>query len=344
MMVLKKTKKRMLKTDRFFGLIITLIFLIIITALFTLMLGTPKLTIGELVGILMGGGDEKTRLVVMELRLPRLVLGILAGVMLALSGVLLQDSMRNALAGPELLGVSAGAAVVMAVIIVLHVPIAFALQPWITMLGGFIGGGIVLRAARNNPNPIHLVLIGAAVSALLFSIVIAVISYGSETSVALLYQFLTGTLAARTWDYVQVLLPSALLGIPLALLCAERLNIIRMGDETAKGLGLNVKKTRMFIMFISVLLVATVVSTSDPISYIALLTPHLARRLLKTEKAQKVLPVAALLGALVLTTADLVSHRMFAPQEIPVGIWTTIVGGPILLVLLQQKFKGVRQT
>jgi iron complex transport system permease protein len=344
MMVLEKTKKRMLKTDRFFGLIITLIFLIIITALFTLMLGTPKLTIGELVGILMGGGDEKTRLVVMELRLPRLVLGILAGVMLALSGVLLQDSMRNALAGPELLGVSAGAAVVMAVIIVLHVPIAFALQPWITMLGGFIGGGIVLRAARNNPNPIHLVLIGAAVSALLFSIVIAVISYGSETSVALLYQFLTGTLAARTWDYVQVLLPSALLGIPLALLCAERLNIIRMGDETAKGLGLNVKKTRMFIMFISVLLVATVVSTSDPISYIALLTPHLARRLLKTEKAQKVLPVAALLGALVLTTADLVSHRMFAPQEIPVGIWTTIVGGPILLVLLQQKFKGVRQT
>lgn len=343
MVVLKKIKKRTVKTDQFFRLIIVLIFLIAIIGLFTLMLGTPKLTIGEVLGILTGGGDEKTRLIVLELRLPRLVLGVLAGVMLALSGVLLQDSMRNALAGPELLGVSAGATVVMAVIIVLHVPIAFALQPWITMLGGFIGGGIVLSAARNNPNPIHLVLIGTAMSAILFSIVIVVISYGSESSVALLYQFLMGTLAARTWDYVQILLPSALLGIPLALLCANRLNIIRLGDEVAKGLGINVKKTRVFIMLISVLLVASVVSTCGPIGYIALLTPHLARRLLKTEKAQKVLPVAALLGALVLTTADLISRRMFAPQEIPVGIWTTIVGGPILLLLLQQKFKGVHQ-
>ncbi|HJV17388.1 MAG TPA: iron ABC transporter permease [Bacillales bacterium] len=330
------------KSFSFLTIMVILFGLLIISGLFALKLGTPKLSLGQLLEIVKGEGAEQIRIVVLELRLPRFILGTLAGMMLALSGVILQDSMRNALAGPEILGVSSGAAAVMAIIIVFHIPVAFALHPLLAMSGGLIGGGIVLASIRKNPNPIHLVVVGAAVSALLFSIVIAVISYGSDTAISLLYQFLTGSLASRTWDHVWILLPWAFVGIPLAIFSAERLNVIRLGDEVAMGLGLNVNKTRMLFMLLSIALVASVVSVSGPISYIALLTPHLTRRLLNTERAQLVLPISSLLGALLLTLADLLSRRVFAPQEISVGIWTTIIGGPILLFLLQQMIRRVR--
>lgn len=312
--------------------------LLVVIGQLALMLGTPHLSPIQLWEILFSGdGNRIAQLVVIELRLPRVILGILTGASLALAGVLLQDTLRNALAGPELLGISSGAAVVMAAIIVLKLPVAIALYPSLALIGGLIGGGIVLLASRRIADPVRLLLIGAAITALLNALVIAIISLGMPEAVSLLFLFLLGSLAARTWDYVQLVLPWVLVGIPLALLSARSLNLLQLGDEVASGLGLKVVRARLLIGLLSVVLVAAVVAACGQIGYIALLAPHMSRYILGTTDARQVLPIAALLGAVLLVGADLVARVAFAPQEFPVGIWTTILGSPVLLLLLRRK-------
>jgi len=305
--------------------------------LLTLLTGTPNLSPPDLWVILTGGGKPLARIVVTQLRLPRLVLGILAGAMLALSGGLLQDALQNALAGPELLGVSAGATVVVAAITILHLAVTFSVIPWLALAGALIGSSIVILTMRQIRNSVQLVLTGAALTALLNASVIVFISLGSQNDISVLFLFLVGSLANRTWMHVSLVLPWAALGIPLALLCVRPLNVLQLGDNVARGLGLPVMRVRLLILVLSSALVSVVVAVCGPISFIALLAPHLARRILQTSDARAVLPCAALIGAVLLSGADFFARQAFAPQELPVGIWTTLIGGPCLLLLLRRK-------
>ncbi len=305
--------------------------------LLTLLTGTPNLSPPDLWVVLTGGGKPLARIVVTQLRLPRLVLGILAGAMLALSGGLLQDALQNALAGPELLGVSAGATVVVAAITILHLAVTFSVVPWLALAGALIGSSIVILTMRQIRNSVQLVLTGAALTALLNASVIVFISLGSQNDISVLFLFLVGSLANRTWMHVSLVLPWAALGIPLALLCVRPLNVLQLGDDVARGLGLPVMRVRLLILVLSSALVSVVVAVCGPISFIALLAPHLARRILQTSDARAVLPCAALIGAVLLSGADLFARQAFAPQELPVGIWTTLIGGPCLLLLLRRK-------
>ncbi|HLI09885.1 MAG TPA: iron ABC transporter permease [Ktedonobacteraceae bacterium] len=311
--------------------------LLIAISLLALLLGIPNLSLPALWAIVNGGGGPLARLVVTQLRLPRLVLGMLAGAMLALSGSLLQDSLRNPLAGPELLGVSAGATVVVAAITIFHLPVLLIAIPWLALAGGLVGSSVVILTMSRVGDSARLILTGAALAALLNACVIIFMSLGAQNDLSILFLFLVGSLANRTWVHVQLVLPWALVAIPLALLCARPLNILQLGDDVARGLGLHVLHVRLLILALSTALVAAVVAVCGPISFIALLAPHLARRVLRTNDARLILPCAALLGAVLLTGADLFAREAFAPQELPVGIWTTLVGGPILLLLLRQQ-------
>lgn len=315
---------------------------LIAISLLSLLLGTPNLSLPDLWAIFNGGGTPLARLVVTQLRLPRLVLGVLAGAMLALSGGLLQDSLRNPLAGPELLGVSAGATVVVAAITIFHLPVLLIAIPWLALLGGLLGSSMVILTMRRMNDSVRLVLTGAALTALLNACVIIFMSLGSQNDLSILFLFLVGSLANRTWVHVQLVLPWALVAIPLALLCARPLNILQLGDDMARGLGLPVLRVRLLILVLSTALVAAVVAVCGPISFVALLAPHLARRALKTSDARVILPCAALLGAVLLTGADLFAREAFAPQELPVGIWTTLLGGPFLIFLLRRQVRKPR--
>jgi len=305
--------------------------------LLSLLLGTPRLSPASLWLIARGGGTPLARLVVTQLRLPRLVLATLAGAMLALSGALLQDALSNVLAGPELLGISAGATVVVAAITILHLAVAFSAVPWLALAGGVISGAIVILAVRRSSDPVRLVLTGAALAALLNAAVIILMSLGSQNDIALLFLFIVGSLSNRTWAYVTLVLPWAAVGIPLALLCVRPLNVLHLGDDTARGLGLPVARIRLLILVLSAGLVAAVVAACGPISFIALLAPHLARRILRTADARAVLPCAALIGATLLVGADLIARQAFTPQELPAGIWTTLIGGPFLIAVLRRQ-------
>ena len=300
--------------------------------LVSLLIGTPRLAPPDLWIIVHGGGTALARLVVLQLRLPRLALALLAGAMLALSGAMLQDALRNVLAGPELLGVSAGATVVVAAITILHIAVIFSAVPWLSLAGGLVGGSVVLLAARRMQDPVRLVLTGAALSALLNASVIVLMSLGSQNDISILFLFLVGSLANRTWQHVSLVLPWAVVGIPLALFCARPLNVLQLGDTSATGLGLPVAWTRLSLFFIAVLLTAGAVAVVGGITFLGLIAPHIARRIVGAD-ARRLFPFSMLMGAGILLAADTVTQSIAQPLTIPVGAALALLGAPYFLYL-----------
>lgn len=329
------------------GRVLILLFCLIISiaviGLWGLKTGYPLLSWKELFAVLSGSGSSELAVVsVLEIRLPRLVLGAIVGMLLAIAGVILQDSLKNPLAGPELLGVSAGASFIMAVVTVLHLQVSFHSQPWLALAGGLIGGGVVLAAARGRHGGVSFILIGAAVTAIMNGLIVWIVTMGTQNDTGLLYHFMLGSLANRNWVHVQHMLPWAAIGIPLALLFAKPLNVLRLGDETAESLGINVARMRFLMLFVCCGLVAAVVSQCGPIGYIALIAPHLVRLFLGSSDARLALPLAALAGAALLLGADILARVVFAPREVPVGLWTTLIGGPLLIGLFMRTMRGER--
>ena len=301
--------------------------------------GIPKLSVWEAWGILWGDEtDRLAQLSVRELRAPRVALAILSGAALGLAGAMMQDGLRNPLAGPELLGVAAGASLAVAVITLFQFSLALVFHPWAALAGGLIAGSVVIFAARRARNALQIVLVGVAVTAFINACIIGLISLaGTSGAVLILLYFLLGSLANRTWEHVWIVAPWVAVCIPLGLLLARPLNTLRLGDYAAQSLGMRVGRVRTLVLLIGAGLVAAVVAVTGPIGWIGLLAPHITRRALRTEDPRKVLAFSALTGAALLTMADIGAKLAIDPAETPVGIWTAVLGGPVLLLLLRDR-------
>jgi iron complex transport system permease protein len=315
---------------------------IAVAGLYALALGTPRVGLGDVLLILAGGGHGFARLAVEEGRLPRVLAALLGGMALAVAGTLLQNGLRNPLAGPELLGVTAGASFARAVVILLGLGVPSGALPLTALVGALAGGLIVIVANRRSRSTVRLVLIGAAVTAVFQAGVVVLISLGSQQDISTFYDFVVGSLRGRVWSSVWTLLPWLAVGLPLAGVLARPVNLLQLGDDVAEGLGLPVARTRIIIVLTASLLVAAVVAVAGPIAFIALLGPHLARRLAGSTDARILLPVGALTGAALLVPADLMARELLAPLELPVGICTTAIGGPFLLLMLRGRLGGIR--
>lgn len=307
--------------------------------------GEPRVEPGQLPGILMGdSGERLDRLVVRELRVPRLILALLAGAALGLSGAILQFVLRNPLASPELLGVSAGASLAMAIILLLNAPILFALHPVVALAGGLGGGLIVLVASRGARTPIEAALIGVAVAALLNGIILAVISLAASSGAVQVYFLYTvGNLSNRTWDHVQLVWPWVLVGIPAAFLLARGANVLQLHEDVASSLGMPARRMRLVFIALAALLVGSIVAVAGPIAWVGLLTPHIARLIVVRPDARLVFPAAAAIGALLVLAADVLSKVVLYPREIPVGLCTTLLAAPVILLLIRRSNLGLNQ-
>ena len=316
-----------------------LLLCIVAAASISLANGIPKLSTAEAWGILFGEDAERlAQLAVRELRAPRVVLAFLSGAALGLAGAMMQDGLRNPLAGPELLGVASGASLVVAVFTLFQVPVLLVFHPWLALAGGLLAGAVVIYGARGARSTLQVVLIGVAVTAFINACIIALISLaGTSGSILVLFYFLLGSLANRTWEHVWIVAPWVAVCLPLSLLLARPLNTLRLGDHAAQSLGMRVGRVRTLVLVIGAGLVAAVVAVTGPIGWIGLLAPHLCRRALRTEDPRKVLAFSALLGAALLTMADVGAKLAIAPAETPVGLWTAVLGGPVLLLLLRNR-------
>ncbi|GAB3077666.1 hypothetical protein GCM10027215_17950 [Nocardioides zeae] len=299
-----------------------------------LCLGEPRLSPAAVLDALRDPTHPQ-HVAVTQARLPRAVLGALAGLGLAVAGLLMQDALHNQVAGPELLGVSSGAAVVTAAVVVLALPVPLAALPHLALVGALVAGVLVLLAIGGSTrDPDQVVLVGAAVSAACAGLVVAIVGLGTEGNVVVLFRYLLGSLAARGWAHVEVVLPWVVVGVGVAVLLRRRVAALALGDVAATGLGVPVVRTRLTALAVAAALAAAVASVCGPVAYVALLAPHVARRLRGSTSTARVLALTGLVGAVLLVAADLVSRLVLYPVEVPVGVATTLVGVPALVWIL----------
>ncbi|MCY7401074.1 MAG: iron ABC transporter permease [Nocardioides sp.] len=306
----------------------------LVVAVAAVCLGEPRIAPATALGAVVDAGHP-LHVAVWEARLPRVVLGLLAGAALGVSGLLLQDVLRNPIAGPELLGVSSGAAVVTATIVVLGLGVSVAALPYAALAGALVAGALVLLTIGRTRSPDHVALVGAAVSAACGGLVVAVVGLGTQGNVVVLFRYLLGSLAARGWTHVEAVAPWLLIGISLAALLRRRVEALTLGDEVAVGLGVPVVRTRVAAVAVAAVLAAAVASVCGPVAFVALLAPHLARRLVGSVSTRKVFWAVPAIGATLLVIADSVCRTVLYPVEVPVGVATTLVGVPALVLVLR---------
>lgn len=301
----------------------------------SLCLGDPMLTPAQAISALFDSAAPMHPHVA-DTRFPRTLLGLLGGAALALAGALMQDAMQNRIAGPEILGVSSGAAVVLTAVTVCALPVTLAGLPYVALAGALITGTIVIAAVGHTRDSTHVLLIGSAASAMASGLVIALVSLGTEGNIPLLFRYLLGSLSERGWPHLRVVLPWLAIAIPAAYLLRHRVAALALGDDVATGLGINVVRSRIMALFCAAVLAAVVASVCGPVAYVALFAPHLSRWALQSTSTRRVFSLTPIVGAILLATADLVSRMALYPIEVPVGITTTLIGVPALLYSLHR--------
>ncbi len=276
--------------------------------------------------------------IINQYRLPRLVLAVGVGAGLGLSGALVQGIIRNPLASPDLMGISAGAGLAATALLVYLPNAPLYMLPVSAMLGGLIAAAMIMALAYfSNPTPARLALIGIAISAFLASgIDFLMIVNPIEINTAMVW--LTGSLWGRNWDQVPFIWWTLALLIPLALWLAWRLDIMGLGEEVAGSLGISPSKVQLMALVCAVLLASVSVSVCGTLSFVGLLAPHLARMLFG-HNHKLLLPGAAMIGALLVLLSDILARGIQPPVELPAGVLTSLIGAPYFIFLLQ-RYKG----
>lgn len=307
--------------------------------------GDFPISVGEVVAVLFGGGDRAERYVVLELRMPRTLTGILVGAALGLSGAITQVVARNPLASPDILGVTAGGSAAAVIVIVLggsgvaSGSSASIGLPVASLIGGLGTAALVyLLAYRRGIDGYRLVLVGVGIGAVAAAItnwllVVADIYEATRATV-----WLTGSLYARGWEHVVPVGIALLVLTPVALLLAFPMGALHLGDDTARGLGVRLNGVRSALILVAVALAAVATSGAGPIAFVALVVPQICQRLVGTA-GPPLLP-SAVYGALLTVAADLLA-RTALDVELPVGVVTAILGAPYLLYLLARRNRGV---
>ena len=297
--------------------------------------GSVDIPCAEIAAALGGVRDTAHAQIFWNIRLPRTIVAALVGVNLALSGAILQAILRNPLADPHFIGISSGAGLAGIFIMLVLPGAAWLITP--AAFGGamFAALLIYLLAWRDGIRPTRVILAGVAVSAFLGAGISAMmILYSDRVHSALMW--MVGGLSARSWPHVEMLLPYTVGAGLCALLAAGRLNILLLGDDMARGVGLAVERTRVMLTALAALLAASAVSVVGLLGFVGLIVPHAARLMVGADH-RVLLPAAALLGIAVLTLSDTAARLLFAPLELPVGILMAVIGAPFFLYLLRRQ-------
>lgn len=334
------------------------IFILLIASMLTVMVATgmgpvevsPKTTAKILLSKIPGIGkniisDWKPveQNIVLVLRLPRVCLGLVVGASLAICGVTMQALVRNNLADPFILGVSSGAAA-FATLGMLFGVFTF-LGTYSLSISAFLGAAVtiifvyVLSRVRGRINITQLLLSGVAVSMIMDGLT-SVIKLGAPNALGLHNAefWMSGSLASAKWAYLKLPLIALILCMAFLLLNYRGLNLLLLGDDNAGALGINVRLLQKELILVASLMAGVTIAVSGTIGFVGLMVPHFTRLLVGGDH-RKVLPIAALLGGILVVWVDVAARLIIAPEELPVGILTAIIGGPIFIILLKRSNK-----
>ncbi|OZI11300.1 iron ABC transporter permease [Bacillaceae bacterium SAS-127] len=324
------------------------VLLLTIMMLLTIVLIILNLSIGTLMihpihsmQTLMGFGSEEQSILIFDFRLPRAIVAIAVGMALSTSGAILQALARNPLADPGIIGINAGAGLGVVLFVYFFFGqmdvtsyISVFVLPLFALIGALAAAIIIyLLAWKDGVTATRLILVGIAVAAGFSAINIVFSMKMTANDFRFATVWLSGSLWGTDWKFVLAALPWLIILLPLAYAKSNLLNVLNLGDKMATGLGVAVEKERRKLLFISVALAGVSVAVAGGIGFIGLLAPHIARRIVGA-KHQIMLPVSALIGAILLLTADCLARSLMPSSEIPVGLVLSLIGAPYFIYLL----------
>ncbi|WP_448375470.1 FecCD family ABC transporter permease [Fervidobacterium sp.] len=315
--------------------IIISLFLLVVLSITSLRFGGVKLTSSEVYKALFEKQDTIAKNIVLNLRMPRLLLSLIVGANLGIAGSLMQAATKNPLVDPGIIGVSSGAALI-AVIVLLILPNYVVILPFLAFLGAMFGTFLVFSLSwKEGLNPLRLILAGVAVNSI-FGAAISLITVLNSDKIQSALFWLNGSFSAKSWVHVKMIYPYSIPVILSSLFVLDVANVLQLGDDTAINLGYNVSLCRFTVSVISAFLTGISVSAVGIIGFVGLIVPHISRMIIGSDY-KFLIPFSALMGALLLTLADTLSRLIFSPLEVPVGITMSILGGPFFLYLLKRK-------
>lgn len=312
------------------------------TIVISIGLGPASVSYDRLLPTLFGQGTFKEDFVLFSLRLPRIIITLLAGMALALSGSILQGITRNELADPGIIGINTGAGVAVAIFF-LYFPVDVGSFIYGLPVAAFLGAlvtAVAIYALSYDQNrglqPIRLILTGVGFSMALSGIMVILISSTKREKVDFIAKWLAGNIWGTDWTFVYALLPWLIVLIPFTLYKANKLNLLALNEPVAIGVGVSIEKERIQLLLTAVALAASAVSVTGGISFIGLMAPHIARALVGP-RHQWFLPIALLIGGWLLVLADTIGRNIADPDGVPAGIVVALIGAPYFIYLLLKK-------
>lgn len=311
--------------------------LIVAGLILSIRLGAVNINITEIVTVLSGDITSTNYHIIWNIRLPRIIVGALVGANLAIAGAILQCILRNPLADPGIIGVSAGAGF-SALVIMILMPEKSHLVPFGAFIGAISATILVYGISwKGGIQPMKLILAGVAVSALFGAGMTALMVFHSD-KVQGTINWIAGGFQGRSWEHVKMIIPYTIVGIMMALLGFRYLNILMLGDDVARSLGIRVEVARSLFIVLASLLSASAVSAAGLLGFVGLITPHVVRILIGSDH-KYLLPLSVLIGSALVIYADTVARIVFNPVEIPVGVFMAFLGAPFFLYLLRKREK-----
>ncbi|NYE03739.1 iron complex transport system permease protein [Bacillus niacini] len=333
-MLLKQTGQRWV------GLFIAIIILLLLMAA-SIVYGYTDTTWKMAIEALTNFDGSNEHIVIQSVRIPRVFIAAAVGASLAISGVLMQTVTKNPLASPDIFGVNAGAGVAVVIAVTVFSVGSLQLFTWLSFFGAAVAAISVYAigsAGREGLTPMKLTLAGAAMTALFASFTQGILVLNEAALEQVLF-WLAGSVAGRSLDNLIAVLPYLIGGWIISFLIATKMNVLSMGEDVAKGLGLNTALLKITIGIVVILLSGGAVAVAGPIGFIGIVVPHLTRSIVGIDH-RWVIPFSGLLGGVLLLAADIASRYILMPQEVPVGVMTAIIGTPFFIYIARKGFNG----
>ena len=323
-------------------LFLSLSFLTVGLFLADLAWGSIHISLSEIIDVFFRkSGDGINSEILLNFRLPKAITAVLAGASLSVAGLMMQTLFRNSLADPYILGVSSGASLGVALVMMAAsaLPVAFVSSGWALIVAAIIGASVVLvlvvGVSFKVHNAVSLLIVGLMFGTIAGSLVSVLQNFSNPDAIKLFVMWTFGSLSAVTWSYMQVLFPVVLVGVSMAFFLQKRLDGLLLGENYARGLGISIQQTRFLIVIATGLLAGGITAFTGPIAFVGVAIPHIARGLFRTSGHKILLPAVVLCGASLLLICDIITQ--IPTYTLPINTVSALFGAPIIIWIILKR-------
>ena len=318
--------------------------LLLVLLILNLRIGSVKVPMDELWPILRGRSRENTAgQIIWTIRMPRMIAAAVLGGALAVAGFLLQTFFSNPIAGPFVLGISSGAKLTVAIAMILSLKVGMNLSSGMMIVAAFVGAGLsmggILAISGKVGRMSVLVVCGVMIGYICSAITDFMVTFAEDSNIVNLHNWSRGSFSGTSWENVRTMVPVVVIAMLLSFLLSKPMGAYQMGEKYAASLGVNLRRLRLALIFLSSILAATVTAFAGPISFLGIAAPHLIRQLLKTAKPILMIPACFLGGAVFCLLCDLLARTMFSPTELSISTVTAVFGAPVVIFMMLHRQK-----